>query len=116
MTQRIDAPGIMAKEAAAAIEIGSLVKLDSTGKAAKATASDKAIGSVIVAAPAAGDTVVIKLKGNGSHRVRVDGAIAIQADVFTAADGEGASTGTNLFGVAGEASGAANDIIEVFPV
>jgi hypothetical protein len=79
-------------------------------------ASDKAIGTC-PDTPAAGDSAAVLLLGcaNQSRTMVASEAISAGADVFAAAGGKVASTGTVKVGVALQAAAADGDEIEVDP-
>lgn len=58
---------------------------------------------------------VYDLKGGGTREVVASESISANAEVYAAANGKVASTGTNLVGEALEAANGDNDIIEILP-
>lgn len=107
-------------QAAAAITLGVLVKVDSSGYAAIAGLGEQPIGVAETAAAAAGDKISIRLlHGGGTFRAKASGAFAVGALVYGRASGlvdDISTTSAVLVGVALEAATAANDLVEVAPV
>jgi hypothetical protein len=91
------------------------VKLLSTGKFDVAGVSDASIGTLEEASGAAGDMRSVRLKSaQGTRKMVASGAIAAGAPVYAAASGKISATANGYAeGVALEAAGANNDVIEV---
>ncbi|MDH3279806.1 MAG: hypothetical protein OEQ18_01605 [Gammaproteobacteria bacterium] len=116
--------GPLTKRAAGTIAAYSLVKQDANGDVVvcTGTATDEAIGVTGEAGVLSGDLVVVyPLNSPGTILMRAAAALAINVAVFQAAAGEiddlpasGATTHRRV-GVTMEASGAADDVIEVMP-
>jgi hypothetical protein len=83
------------------------------GKAHVATASHIPTGSNTRASFAADEELTVKLRSAaGTHKLIAGGVIADGAEIFAAADGKVAASGTISLGTALEAAAADGDIIE----
>lgn len=92
-------------------------KTANAGEVALAGAADTPIGSTCEDTFAAGDMTAVKLlSGAGTLPCIASEAIASGGDVFAAANGKVAGTGTVQVGVAIGSSGADGDQIEVLPL
>lgn len=103
--------------AGAAIAQFLRVKL-SGGALAVAGATDKDLGTLERPAFASGEQVSVILRNKVGTKVMVaNGALALGADVFTAAAGKvgASSTGAYLVGTALQPAAADGDLIEVLP-
>lgn len=101
--------------AGAAIAKHLRVKL-SSGKLAAAGIADKEIGTLIEASFADLDVRPVRLRtAQGTTKFVANAALAVGADVYTAASGKVGASATTAFyiGVALSASGADGDVIEV---
>ena len=102
-------------EASAAISVHARVTL-SGGKVATAGATVRGIGTADTPSFADGNIVAVRLlSAAGTQKMIAAGAITAGANVFAAASGKIASSGTVPVGVAMEAASADNDLIEVLP-
>lgn len=103
-------------EAGAAIAENLRVKLAS-GVLAVAGIADRELGTMFNASFASGDKVAVRLRTtNGTTKFVAAGAIAVGADVYTAASGkvnDVAASTSYLLGTALEAAAADGDVIEV---
>ena len=87
------------------------------GQAILATASENGVGCTERPVFAQGETVPVRLRtAPGTCPMVASVAIAAGGDVFAAASGKVAATGTILVGTAMQAAAADNDIIEVLRV
>ncbi|HVJ67579.1 MAG TPA: hypothetical protein VM510_06320 [Caulifigura sp.] len=98
--------------AGAAIAEHLRVKL-TAGEVAVAGASDPSIGTMEVACFAAGNCTVRLATAQGTRKMVAAGSITAGNPVYAAASGKIASSGTVLEGIALQAAGANNDVIEV---
>lgn len=90
---------------------------NSSGTWTTAGASNQSAGVQIQPSLAATDQVSLKsCTGPGTLKMTASGIIAVGGDVYAAASGKVAATGTIIEGVALEAAAADGDIIEVLPV
>lgn len=110
--------GDMSFTAGAAIAKHLRVKLAS-GVLAAAGVADKELGTALNASFASGDLITVSLRNSsGTKKMIAAGAIAVGADVYTAASGkvnDTAATTSYLLGTALEAAAADGDVIEVLP-
>jgi len=104
--------------AGAAIAVNVRVKLAS-GKLAAAGVADKELGTLLDASFADGDVRSVRLRNSsGTTKYIAASAIAVGADVYTAASGkvnDTAASTSYLLGTALEAATADGDVIEVLP-
>jgi hypothetical protein len=80
-----------------------------------ATATDVEIGTMDIPAVAAGPATVRLRTAEGTRKMVASGAISKNAEVYAAAGGKVAGSGTVFVGTAMEAAAADNDVIEVLP-
>lgn len=110
--------GNMTFTAGAAIAANLRVKL-SSGKLAVAGVADKELGTLLGATFADLDLGTVSLRNEpGTKKMVAAGAIALGADVYTAASGkvnDTAASTSYLLGTALEAATADGDVIEVLP-
>jgi hypothetical protein len=98
---------------AAAIPLGARVQLNSSGLILVAAATDSAIGVAAEAIPASGFGTVQLFTAGGTFLMLAGVAITRGAQVFPAAAGKIAATGTTALSiVALEAAAADGDVIE----
>lgn len=103
-------------EAGAALSQHRRVKL-SAGKLAYAGAGDVSIGTLEKPSFADGDIVAVRMRhAQGTQKMVASEAISLGAYVYGAADGKVAASGGAIEGIALEAAGANNDVIEVLPL
>lgn len=103
-------------QATAAVAENLRVSYLSTGKIAVAGAGERGVGTTDAPALAADDYVAVRLwSAQGTRMMVASEAITAGADVFAAAGGKVAATGTVKLGQAKEAATANNDVIEVLP-
>lgn len=104
--------------AGAAIAANLRVKLAS-GVLAAAGVADKELGTLLDASFASGDMRTVRLRNcSGTTKYVAAGAIAVGADVYTAASGkvnDTAASTSYLLGTALEEATADGDVIEVLP-
>lgn len=119
MSQYVDTPtkSFVCDEA---IAIWLRAKMDADGRVTIAGAADQDIGVSAAATFAAGESLpIVLLSKQGTHKAVAAGAIAAGAKVYGAAAGkvnDVQATGSFLRGVALEAAGADNDVIEILPM
>jgi hypothetical protein len=107
--------GVITATAGGAIAQHLRVKL-SAGVLAVAVLADRELGTLEEEAFASGDIRAVKLRNHpGTRKMIANAAIAVGADVFTAAAGKVGATATGAFreGIALTAAAADGDIIEV---
>lgn len=93
-----------------------LVKLSSGALAYPSTSDTVTIGVLEAEAFAAGDRVPVRLRtAEGTWKVQASAAIAAGDSCYIGANGTVADTGTQVIGMALEASGGSGAIIEVLP-
>lgn len=103
--------------ASAAIAPFTRVSLLSTGKVAAAGAGEFGVGTAETRSFADNDPITVRVNSSeGTKKVIASTAITIGAQVYAAAAGRVAATGTICLGTALEAATANNDIIEILPV
>jgi hypothetical protein len=112
----------MTFESSATLVQFTLVKMDAAGTISNSTgvaSEDNDVFGVVQQAAVDGDSVAVtNMNCVGSFKVKVVGAIARGAKVYTAASGLGSATGTSLtcIGIARDAATAASDVIEVLRI
>lgn len=102
----------IAVESAAAWDKGQRLYIDVGGKVSVCAANRKSDFTARRDCMAAGEWITVTAHMGGTSFVVANGAIAAGADLYGAANGKVASSGTVLEGVALEASTADGDIIE----
>lgn len=116
MSQSVETPTRTFQATAAVAENLRVSFLGSTGKIAVAGASERGVGTTEFPALAADDYVAVRLwNAQGTRKMVASEAITAGADVYAAASGKIAATGTVKLGQAKEAATANNDVIEVLP-
>lgn len=105
----------LALPVAAAVTAFRRVKVNTSGQVVHAGASDYGIGVAQTAQATVGQEVTIRGYEQGTLKIAASAAIAKGAEVFAAAAGEIASTGTVKIGTALEAASGNDSIIEVLP-
>lgn len=89
----------------------------SSGKLALCAAADEHVGYTETVTFNADETQTVRLRNaEGTVEVIASGAIAADADVFGAADGKAAASGTVKLGTALHAVTADGDVLEILPV
>ncbi len=102
---------------AAALALGARVKVDSNGLISVAAANEAAVGVTVEAVAASGYGTVKLFSAPGTFICLAGVAITRGTQVFPAASGKIAATGTTALNlVALEAAGADGDLIECAPV
>jgi len=101
--------------AAAAVTAFRRVKVNTSGRVLHASASETGIGVAQAAQATVGGEVVVRGFEQGTCKMAASAAIAKGAEVFAAAAGEIASTGTVKIGTALAAASGNDSLIEVLP-
>jgi hypothetical protein len=102
---------------AAAIAVGARVKADNTGKISVAAAAEAAIGVVTEAVAASGWGTVKLFGAPGTFLMIASGVINAATQVYPAASGKIAGSGTTALNLqALEAAAADGDLIECAPI
>lgn len=102
---------------AGAVRGANLRVYNSSGTWTTADATHGGVGVQIQPSLATTDIVILKaISAPGTVKMVASGVIAIGATVYAAADGEIADSGTIIEGIALEAAGADQDVIEVLPI
>jgi len=116
MSQYVETP-TRTFQATAAVAENLRVSYLSTGKIAVSGAGERGCGTTDAPALAADDYVAVRIwSAQGTRKMVASEAIAAGADVYAAASGKIAATGTVKLGQAKEAATANNDVIEVLPL
>lgn len=101
-------------EASAAVPIYARVAVGAGGKVSTASATVRGVGTAQQDVFADGDRLGVRLfSATGTQKMIASAAITAGANVFAAASGKVASSGTVPVGIALEAATADNDVIEV---
>ncbi len=105
----------IALPAGAALTAFRRVKVNTSGRVVHAGASEYGIGVAQNAQATTGKDVTIRGYDQGTLKIAAAGAIDAGAEVFAAAAGEIAATGTVKIGTAYQAASGDHSIIEVIP-
>lgn len=115
MSQEHDTP-FLTFTAGEALEKFRLVKLSAARTVVYADAADEPIGRTMAPAASGDPVTVAALNKEGTFKMVASEAFAVNAQLYTAADGKVADTASaNQVGIALEAASGNNSVVEVLP-